>query len=443
MLRGVPVDRVSAADVRAALGTPEGEAALAALSPTDAEALTQRVRDLLAAVGRDVALARDERDRVELMADVVRDARRLGQVDGLREALSAGVGERRPRAHVEADVPWSSLTDRFLSSRPGLSPSSRVSYAQAFRDCKDVVGDKHLSEITARDIAKYSEYLEQKVSKRGSSGILNRKTIIRMTGHIRTFTSWAQSAGLIPDDPGAQVKVRHLTKQEQKDREEGTKRGFTSVELERLFDSPLYTGCASRARRTISGQNIYRDAKWWFLVVAHLTGARCEELAEAPSILVDLNGVVCVDLRHGSKTLAAPRVVPVSRSLAAVGFLEYAYQQSLSGKKLFSGNGAILDWSKWTNRYIDSVLGSDPTVSFHSFRHSFRQSCSAAQLGDYLCDKILGHRSKKDRSEGSVYGRDLSSDEARLVVEKLNGPVSLAHLKPPLVRPRFPLASRA
>ena len=73
-LRGVPVDTVTAADVQAVLGSPEGEAALAALSPADTEALAQRVRDLTAAAGRDLAAGRDERERLEWMGESLRDA---------------------------------------------------------------------------------------------------------------------------------------------------------------------------------------------------------------------------------------------------------------------------------------------------------------------------------------------------------------------------------
>ena len=360
---------------------------------------------------------------------------------GLREAMAAGVGERKPVAHAEAGVPWSSLVGNFFSSRPGLSVSTRVSYAQAFREFEAVVGDKHLSDLTARDVAKYSEFLEQKSSNRGDAGILNRKTIVRLTGHVRTFTAWAKSSGLIPVDPGADIEVRKQTRQEQRDSEEGSKRAFTVKELEKIFNSPLFVGCYNRRYRSRSGNEIYRDAAWWFFIVACLTGARCEELAETPALLVDLDGVTCLDLRHGSKSNSAPRLVPVIRALAKLGFVAFADKQRLAGRRLFEGPGESADWSKWCNRYIDKMLGVDPKVSFHSFRHSFRQSCSAAHFGDYLCDKILGHRSKKDRSEGSGYGRELSPDEARLVVEKLNGPVSLMHLKELPAR-RFPAASR-
>jgi len=437
-LGGVPVRDLTTADLRAALASPGVEAELERLSPDDAAALARRVRDLLAEAGRGVAGVRAERDRLEAMADVARDSRRLGLLDGLREAMAAGVGDRQPKAHVDAVVPWSSLVPRFLPSRPGLSPATLKSYGQAFREWKELIGDKLLSEVTARDVARYGEFLEQKASNKGSGDPLNRKTILRLTGHIRVFTSWAKSSGLIPADPGLGMKVRERTREEQDSDDENSRRAFTADELTRLFSSPLFVGCAGRRFRGKPGPDVFRDAKWWVFVVAALTGARIEEVAGIPSELVDLDGVPCLDLRHASKTFSAPRLVPIIPALAEIGFIAYADKQRLAGRKLFEGPGASKDWSKWTNRYIDKILGHDDMIVFHSLRHCFRQSCSAAALGDYLCDKLLGHSSKSGRSQGSKYGRRLSPDEARLVVERLKGPVSLAHLKELPARPRFP-----
>ncbi len=434
-LRGVPVERVTAADVRALMESQEGEAALAALSPADAEALAQRVRDLTAAAARDVAAGRDERERLEWLGESLRDARRQGQVDGMREALAAGAGERRPRAHADADVPWSTLTGRFLASRPGLSPATLKSYAQAFREWKEVVGDKHLSSLTARDVALYSEFLENKRSNKGSLSPLNRKTIVRLTGHVHVFTSWAKSSGLVSTDLGEGIKVRERTREEKVSQEEGSKRAFTPGELEKLFGSPLFMGCVGRPYRARPGPHVFRDARWWVFVVGLLTGARVEELADTPSELVDLGGVTCLDL-YGTKSPSARRLVPLVPALTDLGFVAFAEKQRLAGRKMFEGPGTSKDWSKWTNRYIDKILGADNTVSFHSLRHVFRQACSAAALGDYLCDKLLGHRSKQGRSEGSGYGRHLSPAEARLVVDRWTSPVPLSHLVPrPARRP--------
>ena len=151
--------------------------------------------------------------------------------------------------------------------------------------------------------------------------MLNRKIIARLLGHIRTFTEWAKGAGLLDEDPGSGITVREATRTERAVEGKGAKRAFTAEELTRLFESPLYTGCRSRHYRVQSGPNVYRDAAWWLFATALLTGARLDKLIQAPSKLVDLDGVPCLDLRHGSKTLSAPHLAPIVRDLARLGFL--------------------------------------------------------------------------------------------------------------------------
>ncbi|GAB0119886.1 hypothetical protein Acid7E03_39580 [Acidisoma sp. 7E03] len=232
---------------------------------------------------------------------------------------------------------------------------------------------------------------------------------------------------MIPEDIGAGVEIRRRTREEKRKDDEGAKRGFTNAELKRLFDSPLFVGCYSRFYRHKSGNLVYKDSKFWIMLVALMTGGRVEELATAPSHLVNFEGVLCLDLTRATKTLNSPRLVPIQKALRRIGFVAYASSQAEKGALLFEDRQASADWSKWTNRYIDNILGNDVTVSFHSFRHTFRQSCSAAGFGDYLADKLMGHKGDK-RSMGSHYGKALTPDEARLVAEKLCCPIHLDHI---------------
>lgn len=443
---GRQIDQLEAADLIALKTDPVTTgAALAALSPEDNAALARRVKLIVARAEVDLEVERRHGDVVKLMAEVHDEARSMGIIEGLKQAIAAGGALQKPTAHADAARPWHQFLEAFFKSRPGMSASTRTSYHQAFREWQGVIGEKNLADLEPRDIARYAEWLERKENARGSAGILNRKTLIRLTGHVRTFTAWTKTSGLLAVDPGIDVAVRKQTRTEKRADDEGSKRAFTREELVKFFDSPLFTGCYSRHYRHRPGPHIYRDAAWWLFVTGHMTGGRIEELAQAPSALVDLNGVLCIDLQHGTKTPAAPRLVPITPELLALGFAEMAERQRLAGLKLFEGEGASADWSKWCNRYIDKILGEMPEISFHSFRHAFRQACSAAQLGDYLCDKLLGHRSKKDRSEGSGYGKLISPAEAKLVFEKLRSPIPLnglserAEVRPsgnrPLVRP--------
>src|SRR5260370_11551150 len=48
-----------------------------------------------------------------------------------------------------------------------------------------------------------------------------------------------------------------------------------------LFESPLYTGCASIHRRAKAGEEIHRDALFWMPLLARTMGARENELCDA------------------------------------------------------------------------------------------------------------------------------------------------------------------
>ena len=429
MFLGKRIDRLSRADLSAVTDDPDAAGdALDALAPQDRAALARRLKVILAEAEASLDEERREHGIVEAIIAVHDHAVGLGVADGLRQAISLGGGQKKPKAHAEAAAPWASFVPKFFASRPGLSASTTVSYEQAFREFESVIGGKPLADLEARDVARYSEWLEAKANARGKAGILNRKTLVRLTGHVRSFTGWARSAGLLAEDPGEDIEVRQRTKLERGADEAGAKRAFTSDELTRFFASPLFTGCLSRHYRSRPGSHVCRDAAWWLFVTAYLTGGRVEELAQAPATLADLGGVPCLDLRHASKTLAAPRLVPLCRELQSLGLPTWAAAQRSSGRVMFGGPGASADWSKWCNRYLDTTLGEDSTVSFHSFRHGFRQACAGSGLDDYVADKLLGHRSKKGRSEGSGYGRALTPDEARLFVERFRAPVPLAGL---------------
>jgi len=438
--RGKPFKALGPDDIVALRADlPAALAEIEAMPDEDRVRLNGVIKDIIKCLERQSFGLRVDREMAQTMMDYGREALLLGKVRGMAEAiaLSAQAGPRQPpdaprkarQAHSEARAPWPEFIDQFYAARPGMSVSTLASYGQAFREWEGLIGRKLLADLDPRDVGRYAEFLEGKDIVKGNTGKLNRKTVVRLVGHIRTFTEWALGKGLIAEDPGAGITIREQTRVEQKAEVDGAKRAFTKAELTAIFASPIYSGGYSLHYRSKPSSLVVRDTVWWLFITAHLSGARLDELARAPATIADLDGVPCIDLRHASKTLTSPRLVPVFPDLRNLGFLEYAAAQQRAGCRLFEGQGEKGDWSKWCNRYLDAVLGEDPMRTFHSFRHNFRQMCSAAGLSDYLADKLLGHRNGKDRSMGSAYGRLLSPDEAHEVADKIKSPIFLGHLK--------------
>jgi site-specific recombinase XerD len=312
---------------------------------------------------------------------------------------------------------WHSYIADFFRDKPNLTAKSRWSYNQAFAFWLDLIGHKAIVEIRRGDLKQFANFLRDRDRVGRNGGKLNHKTITRSLGHIKTFLSWAIAESLLEQDNFSLVVARGRTEEEIEAGD--ARRAFENEELETLFKSKLF---ASRG----SNEDL---AKRWFLVASLMTGARTEELADAPAKLVRLGEVYCLDLRvSGRKTAAAPRLVPVPLEMIQLGFVEWCASRSLSSKYLFEGGGgenSARAWSKWGCDYIDKYVTEDSKIVLYSLRHNYRQLQRAGNLSIELMDKIFGHTTK---TVGAAYGRNLSAAEAAKYATEIKSPVSLQHL---------------
>ena len=313
---------------------------------------------------------------------------------------------------------WHSLCEAFFADRPGLTQKTIWSYNQAFSIWKGVIGAKPIADIRRGDVKLFADHLRDKPNARG--GTLHHKSILRSLGHIKSFLAWAVASGHAADDRFGEVKGREKTREELMAGD--ARRAFTAAEQELLFRSPLF-----RARPGDEDS----EATAWFLLIAALTGARTEEITEAPAALVPVGGILCLDLREaGTKTRAAPRLVPLLPDLIRLGLPAWARRQAERGRRLVQPGAeprTAAAWSKYLNRYIRKHVADAPDLVLYSLRHSFRQMLRAANIGDELANKVFGHESG---TVGAGYGRALSPQEAELVAARVRPLVDLGHLAP-------------
>jgi integrase len=433
---------------------------IAALSPQDQTAVIQRMEYLVAMERLDAETmiakgaqleAKNEtlRSVVAGLENAIRDGR-LIQLQGMAAvgAARAELAMREnsalissmPAAPVqaelppEASLPWNdaSLLERFWADKPNISDKTKdKSYGQAFRELAAIIGEKPIKEIRRADIKGFAEYLRDRPSSRG--GALDRGTIGRLLSHVRSLFAWYVEAGILDASPVEGVVARAAPQLAQHDDDDDDaedadgekRRAFTDAELRTLFDSPLFTGCQSSHRLTKPGNIIIRNERYWFWVIALLTGARTGEIARAPAKLVRVGDIDCIDIRRATKTKSSPRLVPVLPELKRLGFMEWAAEQESRGRRLVEGPDEPARWTKWTNYYLDEIGLDSEEVSPYSLRHVFRQQLRAADLHPELADKVFGH---KGQSVGAGYGRDLSVSEAQLVVKRVKPPTPLEHL---------------
>jgi integrase len=341
-------------------------------------------------------------------------------VSAARERISALAGSAfaTPQSvYTSAPVSpsWTALKQAFFDDKPDLTEKTLMSYNQAFDIWQGLIGAKPIGEIRRPDLKLFADHMRDKPNARG--GQLNHKTIERSLGHIKTFMGWAVAAGHANDDRFGDVKGRDKTREERLSGEK--RRAFTAAELERLFGSPLFH----------KPKNEDEQTEAWFLLIAALTGARTEEIADAPAEFIKVGDILCLDLRKtGTKTAAAPRLVPLMTDLIKLGLPSWAERQMALGRRLVQSGAegrSAAAWSKRLNRYIDEHVSASPAVVLYSLRHNFRQMLRAANIGDELSDKIFGHSSGK---VGAAYGRALSHDEAELFMKNLKSPVDITQL---------------
>ncbi|QQX90342.1 hypothetical protein IGS75_09030 [Gluconobacter sphaericus] len=344
-------------------------------------------------------------------------------------------------APTHSTTPWPDLIDDFLKDRPGLSNSSITEYRRTFAHMRAVMGDKAVGSIVMADLKAFADFLRDKPNPK-NGGRLNRKTIVRHLGEAKRFLKWCISNGLLADHDFDRIQAREKTAEEKMTRREDVRRPFTEEELQRLFDSPLFTGYKSHTQWNKPGRCHERTSDFWFITIAALTGARPAELAEAPAKLHDLGGILCLDLREaGRKTHNSPRLVPIIPCLRRVGFLEYAAAQERAGRLLLDDGKRTARnpeprnagaWSKRIGRYFDAIgFGDNPELVLYSLRHAFRQMLRASGINEEIVNKVFGHETGK---AGEWYGRTLAVGEARQVVEHVRFPVHLDHLLMPAQR---------
>jgi integrase len=428
MFLGKPIEDLHPKD-KELLKTERAQAEFERLSEED----KQRIRDTIEKWNRFEARWRAEEDAVVEIGTALIRAKQDGKAEAYKEvALGApraaiNLSQQRPE---EAKRAWNdaALLERFWADKSDISDKTKdKSYGQAFREFSDRIGNKPIAEIHRSDIKAFAEYLRDRPSSRG--GVLDQGTIGRLLSHIRTLFAWYVEAGFLEANPAQGVVARAAPKldddEDAEDADGEKRRAFTDAELKTLFSSPLFKGCKSSSRLTQTGNVVLRNERYWFWVIALLTGARTTEIARASATLVRVGDVDCIDFRKATKTKASPRLVPVLPELKELGFMEWAASQEKQGRKLVEGPNAPKVWTKWTNYYLNRIGLDDEDVAPYSLRHVFRQQLRAADLHPEIVDKVFGH---KGQTVGAGYGRHLSADEAKRVVERVKSPIPLEHL---------------
>tara|TARA_Y100000588_G_scaffold384107_1_gene474686 strand:+ start:147 stop:1688 length:1542 start_codon:yes stop_codon:yes gene_type:complete len=207
---------------------------------------------------------------------------------------------------------------------------------------------------------------------------------------------------------------------------------FSREQLQRLFSSPLYTGCKSLASCHLHGDLIPNEShKYWTPLIGLLTGMRQQEILQL--YLEDIykkDGIWVFDLNTNHedkrlKTLQSKRLVPIHSLLIDRGLLKLWQEKQSAGQsvRLFEDAGLSNDgtysstFSKWFSRYLQKIDVKTDKTSFHSLRHNMKDFFRDIGESDELAENFMG---RSTGSTGEAYGSGFSTKRFYEALHKIN-----------------------
>ena len=216
---------------------------------------------------------------------------------------------------------------------------------------------------------------------------ISRTTVNKGLGLLQAI--FAVVLGDAPINPARNLKV-------EVEQNFHPRRNFSTDELNQLFGAgPWGAG----------GGYGQRPSRYWLPLLGLWTGARLEELAQLMVRHVQKDGEICyLNITGGNsgttvKNRSSIRKIPIHRMLVDLGFLEYVRKQGdefifndLSANKFGRRSQSF---SHWFARHLDEVGLTDPSLTYHSFRHGFITAATGVMDPD-VRRRLAGHALKDE-----------------------------------------------
>jgi len=244
----------------------------------------------------------------------------------------------------------------------------------------EVNGDKPVTSIKRHEVMKWRDVM----LSNGRSVATAKKLIF----YLRSIISAATESLENFKNPADNVPLPKS--------DSGKRMAFTDDFLKEFFKLQIFVNPDLKDQRS--------GALFWLPIVSLLTGARQAEIIQLYNEDVyEEGGVYIIDVNTGRKgqmkklvkNKSSIRRIPVPQKLIDIGFVEFA--QSKRGR-LFDipadshGVPAGL-FSKWIADYID-LIDDEPSLVFHSFRHTFLQRALRAGVPTEHRNAIVGHMNR-------------------------------------------------
>jgi integrase len=336
----------------------------------------------------------------------------------LGEHVETPIAPVRLISRPESRFTLNNVYDKWLLERKP-SRSTQDEWKLCIRIFEELNGNLTIDLITKAHVVKFKD-------KRVEDGKAYA-TVKKQVGGLSSLLQYAVDNDYIPKNPATGVKIAKPKVEEE------PRLPYSIDNLNTIFLSSIYTkGYRPRAK------GLQGEALYWIPLIALFTGARMTEIGQLQrGDVKQEGGYHYFDISNNAeeakiKTDSSRRKVPIHKELINLGFLDYVKLQSESLFPLLvsSNQGRLMaDFSRWWGRKEQGrkIIGiSNPQLTFHSFRHSFKDACRNSGIPQDAHDKLTGHSSA---GVGASYGlgysiKSLGEHMSKLTYEGLD----LSHL---------------
>ncbi len=326
-----------------------------------------------------------------------------------------------PKSPKDASPLLSELLPSFLTAMDRVWKGQTMAQNKAtYRMFQEVCGDRPIGSYQRRDLSLFYQTLcalpalyakkaawrdlplveVAEIIKNSGDERLAMKTVKRHFGAMGRLFDHSKTHGEFEgDNPayGFEFPTAKGRAKEDRDMWQGEK-------LTALFNSPVWRGCQSEARRSTPGSLIIKDEKYWLPLLGLYHGNRLEEFAQLHREDVKQEYDICyLDINDdGEKQLKnaqSKRRVPLHPKLKEMGFIQYVEATAPNvGDRVFPNlqpggpdNKLGYYFTKWWSQYRRAVGVYDKKLNYHSFRHGVTTKLFSADVQEAFVDELTGH----------------------------------------------------
>lgn len=216
------------------------------------------------------------------------------------------------------------------------------------------------------------------------------------------------------------------------------RRPYTNEEISILLNTPTFLGSRSYTRWKVPGEFVFRDHRYWLVLIGLLHGMRREE----PVLLK----VKHVKLEHGIwhfnlldeelgdqlKAIGSPRLVPLHKCLLDLGFIEARVAGRDAEARLFPDavSNSMRDrqadpFGKWFLHFRRHFGLADEKLDFHSFRHTAATALLNAGVPNAYVEELCGYEGEARQSILSVYDHGRLLPDLKAYLDRFSPPVDV------------------